>query len=219
MLKLVACEGGNFWVASSLALLQSRRNCLDLSGIGYGQIHWDDKKSVVKQPFNYYYFLACITRISGARRIIEVGTHWGGSARAMATGLISPEESVIVTFDITSGGAERLKDHPVIRAHTVDANSSEAIEICFEEFGEPRVDLIYIDSNHTFWPTLLSFCIYKTVFSPTFVILDDITLIDEMQRFWNICLTRHAENAIDCSAVVPEIAPSGKGFGIVRVVD
>ena len=198
---------------------------IDLSGVGYGQIHWGDRKSVVTHPFNYYYFLAGITRISGARRIIEIGTHWGGSTRAMAKGLISPEESVIVTFDITSTGTERLTDHPVIRAHTVDALSPEAIDICLREFSERQVDLIFIDihcvhdSVHRFWPTLLSFCIYATVFAPIFVVFDDITLNDEMQRFWKICQTRYGQDAIDCAAVVPDIAPEGKGVGLVRVVD
>lgn len=207
-------------LADLVRMAWSEKQDLDLEGIGYGRIHWGDQKAVRTQPFSYYYLLAGMIRITRARRVIEIGTHEGGSTRAMARGLTAPTESKIVTFDVTSVGVKRLRDHPTIEAYTVDANSQEAIDICLKQFGGPYVDLVFIDCEHRFSSTLGIFCLYTTIFSPDFVILDDITLNEEMQHFWGIIRHRYGEqNAIDCTDVIPEIRPQGAtrpGFGLIR---
>lgn len=48
---------------------------IDLSGIGYGRIHWDNREDVRDQPESYYYFLAGLVRKINLARILEIGTH------------------------------------------------------------------------------------------------------------------------------------------------
>src|SRR3954468_22996119 len=92
------------------------REAFDLRGVGYGKVHWGDGVGVYTEPLDYYFFLAAMVRLTDSRRIVEVGTHHGGSAKALAAGLPDPDHSRIVTFDTTPDGAELLKGHPVITA-------------------------------------------------------------------------------------------------------
>jgi len=198
-----------------------RRGSFDLQGVGYGTAHWGDG-AVISRPFPYYFFLAGMVSITGSRHIVEVGTHQGGSARALSAGLVNTSESRIVTFDVTTHGTTILKGHPVIRAYQVDANSEAAYDICVNEFGTPAIDLAYIDSAHTFWQTLASFMLYGVAMHANFVILDDITLNPGMQKLWSLIVADFGPEAIDASAVVDEIRatkPGEKrpGFGLVRL--
>lgn len=198
----------------------SRRGNFDLRGVGYGTAHWG-KGAGISRPFPYYFFLAAMVNLTGSRHIVEVGTHQGGSAKALAAGLVNPAESRIVTFDVTAYGAKMLEDHAVIRAYAVDANSEAAYDICVRQFGTPKIDLAFIDSAHVFWETLSSFMLYGSVMRADFVILDDITLNPGMQKLWSIIQAEFADDAIDASEVVKEIraaTPENRpGFGVVRM--
>jgi hypothetical protein len=199
----------------------SKRDSFDLRGIGYGRIHWGNKADVISHPFPYYYFLAGMVNLTGSRHIVEIGTHQGGSARALAAGLRDPAGGRIVTFDVTTDGAERLSGHPVIRAYSMDANSEPAYDLCIREFGAPKIDLVYIDAAHSFWPTLSSFLIYGSAFRAAFAVLDDITLNPEMQKFWHLVLATFGDDAIDATDVFGEIRMASEGnrpgFGLVRL--
>ncbi len=201
----------------------SLRPEFDLSNVAYGRVHWGDMKEVLTTPFSYYYFLAGITRLLNARRIVEVGTHQGGSTRALATGFNDPAASKLVTFDVTDFGARMFRDHATIKAYTLDANSEAAFDTCLREFGEPRIDLAFIDSTHAFWTTYQSFNQYAGMLDCPIVVLDDITLNDSMIRLWSLIRRRFgADNTIDATEVNPDIRVGGAGtrpgFGVVRIL-
>jgi hypothetical protein len=202
----------------------SLRDQFDLTNVGYGKVHWPDSVDVLRSPFSYYYFLAGIVRVTQARNIVEVGTHQGGSTRALAAGLDPAIDGRIVTFDVTEYGASMFSDHPVISAFTTDANSEKAFDACVRAFGAPKADLVFIDSTHECWTTLLSFTIYSNVIRSPLVILDDITLNPEMKKLWAYLQSRYGtDNAIDATDVEPAIRTGGSGtrpgFGIVRIPD
>lgn len=190
---------------------------IDLTGIGYGRIHWGNNTDTVEHPFPYYFFLAGLVRLIDAKTIVEVGTHYGGSARAMAAGFSSPGK--IITFDKTADGAGILAGHPVIQAHTLDANTEDALNIAL---GEPHTDLVYLDGAHKFWPTMLNFAIYGDFLRPRFVVLDDIHLSPEMDRLWQLLSDRFGNDSIDANSIDPNIRSGGKdnphspGFGVIR---
>jgi hypothetical protein len=197
------------------------RGSFDLAGIGYGRIHWGNRTDRIQTPFPYYYFLAGIVRLLGARRIVEVGTHHGGSTKALAAGLISPTHSRIVTFDPNPEGSRMLSNIPAIHAYALDANAKEAIETVKQELGV-SCDLVYIDSTHDYQSTLHSWLLYVELFSSPIAILDDVTLNDSMRALWSLIKERYgADNAVDASDIVPEIRAtdddSRPGFGVVRV--
>jgi hypothetical protein len=200
------------------------RKDFDLTGVGYGKVHWPDSADVLTSPFSYYYFLAGAVRLTGSRRIVEVGTHQGGSARALAAGFTDVATSRLVTFDITDYGARMFRDHQVIKALELDSNSEMAFDACMQVFGWPKADLVFIDSTHDFWTTLLSFTIYTNVIRCPLVILDDITLNPQMSRLWNHLVSMYGlEHTIDATEVFPEIRTGGggtrPGFGVVRIPD
>jgi predicted O-methyltransferase YrrM len=193
---------------------------IDLSGIGYGRIHWGNKTDIREQPFSYYFFLAGIVRLLNATTLVEVGTHQGGSARAMAAGFQDPGVSRLLTFDVTPDGASMLAGDPVIRAVTMDANTEEAHELTVQFLGDQALDMTYIDATHRFLPTLINFSIYGEALKARFVVLDDVTMNDSMAAMWQHLKARYQGDAIDAAAVIPAIRPKAEllpGFGVIRL--
>src|SRR4051794_7653202 len=62
---------------------------VSLDGIGYGRINWDNEQDIVTDASDwpYYQFLAGLAMLLDAKSALEIGTHWGGSARALARGM------------------------------------------------------------------------------------------------------------------------------------
>ena len=119
---------------------------------------------------------------------------------------------------VAEGG---LSGHPVIRAFRLDANSSAAYEACLAELGDARIDLVYIDAVHDFWPTMQSAAVYGLWMRARFLVLDDITLNAGMLRAWTSLRSRFGADAVDATEIVPQIRPPSDGtrpgFGFVRL--
>jgi hypothetical protein len=198
----------------------SARYNFDLTGIGYGKIHWGNQQDIVSSPYPYYFFLAGMVHITEASNITEVGTHQGGSARAMAIGL-GRRPGKIVTFDVTDEGVKTIGENTTIKPFQCDANSEQAYRTCVREFGNNKIDFAFIDTAHKFWPTVQSFILYAEILAADFVVLDDITLNEEMREFWTLIRQRCGQsNTIDATCIHPEIRLPGKsapGFGVVRL--
>ena len=58
-----------------------------LAGVGYGRIHWGNQTDISDTPLSYYYFLSGLVKTLRYSRILEIGTHQGGSALAMLSGI------------------------------------------------------------------------------------------------------------------------------------
>lgn len=188
-----------------------RGNCINLTGVGYGPAHWSTDE-IVDSPYDYYYLLAGLVNITNVANIIEIGTHYGGSALAMSKGLSQYDNSKILTFDVTDIGINKFKDHRVIKACQLNANTELAYNKSLKEFD--TIDLLFIDSYHEYWTTFLSLQIY-TSFMPSWVIIDDITLNDDMKKLWDKAVDRYgAKNCINATTVIPEFRPMA-GFGII----
>jgi hypothetical protein len=198
------------------------RESFNLEGIDYGQPHWAATTQMVTAPhtYPYYYFLAGMVKVTGALKIVEVGTHQGGSARAMAKALETSERGKIVTFDITPYGRQMFAEHKSIRAYTCDANSEEALSRVIEEFGGPGIDLVFIDGIHEFWPTMINVLIYGEVCTARYIVLDDITLNPGMEKLWELLRVRYgSKNVIDATEIDEAIRRPGisaPGFGVIR---
>jgi predicted O-methyltransferase YrrM len=198
------------------------RSEFDLNNVGYGRIHWGNLRDVVRTPSSQYFFLAGITRLTGATKVLEIGTHQGGSTRSIAKGLSEPAKSRIVTFDVTPDGAAAFAGDPVIHAYNQNANSPEALDTCLREFGSASLDFAFIDSTHDFWTTFQHFGLCASLLSCPLIILDDITLNDSMLKLWTLIRQRYgAENAVNAAEIDPAIRKASNdatpGFGIVRI--
>lgn len=181
------------------------------AGAVYGPAHWAHGKQFWDEPLPYYHFLAGLARSQGCRRVLEIGTHFGGSAVAMAMGVSAGE---LVTIDITDK-SEAIRGVPGVRKLVGDANSESIIRDVIMHFGGKPIDLLYIDAAHTCHPTLLNFGIYTALLNPRYVVIDDVSLSPDMADMWRIIASGYPGRAVNAALVVPEIRPEGAGFGLI----
>lgn len=121
-------------------------------------------------------------RLIEARRVVEIGTQQGGSARAIAVGMANSTEAKIITFEISPDGSGVLVRHPIIQAHRPDAIPEPAFGACVAESGAARLDFAYVDAAHDLRPTLRSFLICSGALGAGTVVLDHITPSPEMSK-------------------------------------
>jgi len=188
---------------------------INLSDAWYGPKHWKEPDSFSSTPFPYYYFLAGLVRSQGCSRIFEIGTHYGGSARSMLHGATEPNVQ-LVTIDVTDLNPA-LHALPCVVKLTGDANGAEAIQEAMDKFGPEPIDLLYIDADHKFAPTITNLGLYSLLLKPRLVVIDDIVLNEGMRDFWNVVRAAYGSDAINCVDVVPEIRSEKCGFGLLRL--
>lgn len=193
---------------------------IDLSGIGYGRLHWGNQTDVLDKPSPYYFFLAGLVRRHRLQRIFEIGTHWAGATRAMFHGMESTDSAKVVTVDITTESDNRLKDYPSITKIVGDGNTEDVFTQVLSAYGSEPVDLIYIDAAHQTMPTFTSFALYAMALKPKLIVLDDVTLNQGMRDAWSLIKAAVPErDSINAADVVRAIRPSpdNPGFGVVRL--
>jgi len=190
---------------------------IDLSGCGYGTPHWDSTKTFINDPFLYYYFLAGFVRATGSSRVMELGTHCGGSIRSMIRGIpdhIPASEANFVTMDRSFTNQEAFVSPPdsyIKRIHS-DSNDPRALELSVSYFANQQVDILYIDTDHTYEDTLPQIYQYGKALTPTWLILDDIHLNPSMDRLWDYLVSHFGTRCVDVSEVAIR---TDAGFGVV----
>ena len=182
----------------------------------FGRVLWGNLQDVLTEDanFTYYRFLQGLVSVIGAKGILEIGTHWGGSARAMARGV--KEGGKIVTVDIGTESDAVLPtcaESGMIQKIVGDANSIEVIDQV--NAALPGADMIYIDAEHTALPTLQSLAVYSTLLRPKVVVFDDIALNESMAHFWKLARQIYPDRSIDCVEVEPAIREADVGFGLI----
>lgn len=197
-----------------------RGGAVDMSGIGYGRVHWDDKKRIGTTAFPYYRTLAGIAILSGARTALEIGTHWGGSGLSLLRGMILNHgaDARLVTIDVSTESDNYLPlqaEAPQIQKIVGDGNSQAVVEAVLDTLQD--VDLLYIDALHHAMPTLINFGLYQSLLKPKIAVFDDITLPGtSMPEFWRMMRQAYPDHTINCVDVIEETrGPSPEcGFGI-----
>lgn len=185
---------------------------IDLSNCNYGQT--DGCCRFVARPTNYYYFLAGLVRTERLLYILESGTHWGGSIMSMTRGVSQKDlaETRFVTIDIVNKNNEGLNRYMHIKRILGDSAEGAIADEAAKVFDRP-IDLFYIDSLHEYVHTKKIFDLYRKRLKPRYVILDDIRLTEEMDRFWQEVTALFGDDALDVSEIVGR---RKAGFGIVR---
>jgi predicted O-methyltransferase YrrM len=196
----------NLQTISEAAALAGKQ--IDLTGCDYGP-HRLSGRYLKAQP--YYRFLAGFVRTLGIGKILEIGTSYGGSIMAMNRGcggdLPGAQLVTVDKVDIAGEGVASLTH--IKRVHG-DSLAPETLRQVKEHLTGP-IDLIYVDSKHSYEHTKGNVEIYATEFRPRFVILDDIRLNEEMVRYWSEAQERFQEFAYDAS----EVANRPDGFGVL----
>ncbi len=187
---------------------------IGLDEIGYGPAHWKGEKFHAA-PMPYYFFLAGLARSQGCRAICEVGTHYGGSCLSMLAG--AGNRARILTIDIADINPGLAQAAGITRL-TGDANSNAVIKAAALHFAGKPIDLLYIDADHRFAPTLTSLGLYCLLLRPRLVVLDDVLLNPQMRTLWDVLTAAYGASAINCADIVPAIRDPMVGFGLLKLL-
>lgn len=128
----------------------------------------------------YYRFLYELARRARPAAMVETGTRLGCSAAQMALG--NPEGKMI-TVDIDPAAKARADALGLTNLTAVLSDSRVAFSAV--RAAVPAIDLLYIDSDHTFDLASAEYWLYRTIVREEGVILfDDIHINADMERFW-----------------------------------
>ena len=186
----------------------------DLTGCCYEEQH--DGCGAPIDPASYYYLLAGLVSTFRAKKILEIGTHYGGSIKAMIRG-VAPEEldsATFVTVDLTYENELGFANYPdtLIRRFHGDAENPMLItEVC-EAFDGGPIDLLYIDADHSFEGTAVHIASFGERLRPRLVVIDDIRLNPSMKALWHQLVEFTGERAFDASEIADR---SDCGFGVL----
>lgn len=183
---------------------------LDLSDCRYGE----SETARADAPPDYYYFLAGLVRSRGYRRLVEIGTHYGGSTMALCRGIPESEtpDACVVTIDVTRFNDETLRSIPFLQRIQGDSLLPEVVDEACAHFEGP-IDLLYVDSFHQHRETLQNIAVFANRLRPSAVVIDDIHLNPSMHNLWMELLSLEVGVASDVSSLVRR---RGAGFGIIE---
>ncbi len=178
---------------------------IDITGCRYG-IH-DRTHSDIGETV-YYSFLAGLVRVINAKQILEIGTHYGGAAMAMARG--SVPDTKIVTIDIVLKNELTLSVYPNIK-HIEGDSTNRSVVKEVNKYLIPPIDLIFIDSLHIKKFVFFNMKMYKHLL-PKYIVLDDIHINKTMDDLWNKLILKYP------SYDLTDIVERGRaGFGIIQI--
>ncbi|HEX7375604.1 MAG TPA: class I SAM-dependent methyltransferase, partial [Pirellulales bacterium] len=125
-------------------------SAIGLSGCCYGAPHWDGP--FVDTPCGYYFFLTGLVAQLRFGRILEIGSHYGGSIFSMARavehcGMASAAE--IVTIDCVDLNGDAFRANPLVRRMIGDCFDGDLASQVRLSFSAP-IDLMFIDAVHDY---------------------------------------------------------------------
>jgi cephalosporin hydroxylase len=173
--------------------------------------------AVNKGVVDYYFFLAGFVRFNRISTIVEVGTHYGGSALAMLAGG-GEQLDRIITVDVSNASDPYLKGKDKIIKVVGDGSQQATAAAVLQKIGAGgRADLLYIDTLHTYKCTSDTFHAFYPSLRPKWVIFDDITLNDEMAAAWKEVTSKFGpDDSINVASAVPAARKGRAGFGLIR---
>jgi predicted O-methyltransferase YrrM len=199
------------------------RDEIDFSGIRYGTLQ--DREGKLRADSGgfteYYAFLAGLIRAQGFKRVIEIGTHMGGSTRAMARGFRRPLDGSewIITIDPTDLSDGILNSEDLATKVQGIAEAPATVRRVLELTKSAPVDLIFLDGSHDFPSVEKQMRVYSEVFSPRCLIIDDICFNDSMRDLWKDLEATFGDRAANLSDLSTEVRQPRCGFGLLWLSD
>ena len=117
-------------------------------------------------------FMALLVRLTGARRVLEIGTFTGYSSTAMALAL--PEDGQLVCLDVSREWTDRA------RQAWVDAGVADRVELrigpaveSLAQLSDDSFDLAFIDADKTGYDTYYTGCL-RVVRPGGLILIDNV---------------------------------------------
>lgn len=173
-------------------------------------VRTDVYPSVLFPPSVYYRFLYCLTKRTGPGVCVELGLCGGGGSLHMALGCPT---SRVIGIDVANQWPDRL-EHVMERCPRFEfwqCDSIEAAEI-FAQDGDPgSVDILFIDTVHTYERTMAEFQAWKPLLSDrALVVLDDLYRVG-MGMAWD----ELPGYKVRLDAMHEGGSPTDGGFGVI----
>ena len=137
----------------------------------------EDLKDLVKRvggTDNYRQYLCELAKEMKAELVVELGTYMGETAKAIA--LFNPDTKVVTT-DVWSESIDYIKDAP----RNVKFIPKDGRDVG-KEWDGPKVDILFIDVEHTYECTIENYNAWKDHVRPGGVILFDDTNFTAMSQ-------------------------------------
>ena len=183
---------------------------IDLEGIEYAEPFYPQRP---KSVCDYYCFLSGLVRSQRFTRIVEIGTGYGGSIKAIAEGLHPESRSSarVATIDIEETNKDSFANYPHIKRIISDALNEDVIHEVSEYCGG-SIDLLFVDAKHTYAQVKRYIAAYGNRLRPKYIVIDDIKFTFFMKVLWGEIKLEFKKNALD----ITELIYRGKsGMGIV----
>ena len=75
-------------------------------------------------------------------------------------------------------------------------------------FDSDPIDLMFVDADHNFLPTITNIGVYASLLRPRMIVVDDIVLNRSMKSMWDLIRVFQPWDVINCADVVPQIRPA-----------
>ncbi|MFO1067314.1 MAG: hypothetical protein U1E14_02195 [Geminicoccaceae bacterium] len=196
-----------------------RGGTIDVSGFAYGPS--ETHGGFMDKAPAYYRLLAGLAASLGARTIVEAGTHYGGSALSMATGmrLGGGRGPLLITSDIVDLNRERLKAEPEIVKLVGDSSTPAMLDLTATLLGSRPVDILYIDGRKD-RAFVLGVAAGLTARVPVrWLVIDDIATRSTVTDLWRELVEAFGPRAANAAQVVPSSRSAGYGMGFVDLAE
>lgn len=127
----------------------------------------------------YHHFLYLLCEKLKPSFVVELGSYKGTSTKYMA---FHSERVLSVDNHISTNTEYWLNQHPKF----LNITHIQTDALLAEKYITKPIDILFIDNLHTYDHTIAQYRMYKPYMkSGGLIVVDDITLDDEMKRFWS----------------------------------
>lgn len=188
----------------TLTLLANRASLMGQMVANYPD---PEDSTVTFPPSPYYRFLALLAEYTQARLSVELGVCGGGGSLHLAM-----FSQVVVGVDVTMAEYQSnirwiKRNYP--NFHFLQGDSILSASQIYDAFGD--IDILFIDTTHTYEQTMAEFRAYQPYLSPNAIICLDDLYRQGMDRAWN----EIPGNKIRFDFLHPSQSPTDGGFGVI----
>jgi predicted O-methyltransferase YrrM len=168
-----------------------------------------DNSKVTFPPSPYYRFLRLLADEMNSKLSVELGVCGGGGSLHLAMGS-QIAVGIDVTYDEYMDNVKWLsKNYDNLYLFTDD--SVEFAPYIYERFGKVQIDILFIDTTHTYARTLDEYNAYLPYLSNRAVVILDDLFRPGMDLAWD----EMPEPKIRFDFLHPSQSPTDGGFGVI----